>query len=102
MRALICLLLASCATQQPPVWQPRQPVHAQCDATCTASCVPEAWPQWSGDPEDPATWDNLPPVGADNRETAERCDAARNACVRCLKTLERAGVICGVNQNCVE
>lgn len=98
--ALLCLLLAGCATHQPAAWQPRQAVHAQCDVTCTASCAPDEWPQWEGDPEEPTTWDNLAPVGAENRDTALRCDAARNACLRCLKTLERAGVICGIDIEC--
>lgn len=97
---VLCLLLTACATQQPPAWQPRKAAHARCNAQCTTPCAPDVWPQWEGDPDAPKTWDALAPVASENKETAERCDAGRDACVRCLRALERAGVICGVDVRC--
>lgn len=93
--AAIAMLLTACATPQPPLRQPTPAVAVTCAPSCTASCLPNAWPRWEGDPDAPETWDTLPPVAAELREIAERCDVARASCVACLRRIQSAGIITG-------
>jgi hypothetical protein len=99
--AILALLLAGCASA-PSVPSQLAALHATCDSTCTASCLPDQWPQWEcPDPEDAACWDAQPEtVALPLRTIALRCETARNACVRCLQRLEDVGALCGVTAKC--
>lgn len=100
--AAVALALAGCsAAPTVPVRVTAEPVPAQCAMQCTTGCLPADPPQWTGDPADPATWDRLQADVIDPLQvTAETCDAARHACVQCLRRLERVGLICGVKEDC--
>jgi len=98
--ACIVLALTACQPHQGAIRADTRAVAMTCAAQCLTTCLPSEWPQWTGDPESPATWDELPPVAAELRGIAERCDIARASCVACLKRPEAAGVICGVTEPC--
>lgn len=106
--AVMLALLGACAgtPERPADYFRVGAIPSQCDATCTTPCTPATaadWPQWTGDPEDPRTWDTWPEqVGAPLREMAERCELARQSCVKCLGRLDKTGVTCGVATRCAE
>lgn len=102
---IACLLTACATTPQPAIRAETRAVPMTCEAKCLATCLPTEWPQWTCDhlpqgADDPACWDELPPVAGELRGIGERCDIARAACVACLKRPEAAGVICGVTEPC--
>lgn len=91
MRALAataCLLLAGCGS----LLTRRPPVAAQVDASCFQAVVDSV--RWTGDPNDPATWDILggEVVPALRAEVAT-ADAHRLACEQALRRLDKAKVI---------
>ena len=77
------------------------PVPVSCTAQCKASCLPSQWPQWTGNPDAPETWDVLAEqVAIPLRELAEQCEAARASCLRCIERMEEVGIVCGVTTEC--
>lgn len=91
MRALLALPLALLLTGCPLVKQAK-PVPALIDATCFQPVVDDV--RWMGDPDDPATWDNLGgEVVPALRAKVATADTHREACVMGLKRLEKAKVI---------
>lgn len=98
--AVAPFLLAACVSPRVTPHYTRAPAVAiTCDAACVTSCAAPL-PRWTGDPGDPATWDNLGDLVAALRERIDGCDAARAACVRCLVRLDRVGVTCGTEVPC--
>lgn len=103
IRLVVVLLVLSLCTgatcerrPDPPPREATKAVPVGCDAICTATCLPAQWPQWAGNPDDPATWDRIGGDVVDPlRAIAEHCNAARGACVQCLRRAERIGAICG-------
>ena len=111
----IGILLTGCQRQtiRPP---DLGPLAVTCSPQCKKSCLPDiipgksgsdgeplrAWPKWECDnPDDPKCWDEQPVTQTKPiQEIAERCDAARQSCMRCLTGLEDSGVICGVARAC--
>lgn len=74
-----------------------RPVPAQCNPICLLPCVAEngdSGVRWEADPSDPAAWDALGgeavPALADKLRV---CEVRRQACVQCLRRLEKAKVI---------
>lgn len=101
LAAVACaLMLSACATQQPPIRAKTPAIAVSCAAQCTTTCLPAEWPQWTGDPDSPQTWDELPTVTADMRVIAEQCDTARASCVACLSRIESVGIVCGISEAC--
>jgi hypothetical protein len=93
---LIMLLLAGCTAAPVIERAPALAVPIACDSSCTTPCGPASWPRWAGDPDDGRTWDRIgDDVVAPLRSLVDTCEAARASCVRCLRRLERAGIICG-------
>ena len=98
--ALLAIALAGCAQHN---IKPLDlgPLHLSCPTECKATCLPESWPRWTGDPDSPATWDALAvQVAAELRVMVETCEAKRASCVRCLSAAEQVGVICGAVGEC--
>ncbi len=98
--ALIALALAGCT--QHSIRQPDLgPLAASCSQECKTTCLPDAWPQWTGDPSAPETWDALAEQVISNMKTIARtCEAARASCVKCMQGLEDVGVVCGITREC--
>jgi hypothetical protein len=100
--ALLALALAGCTQQsiRPP---DLGPVSVSCSAECKASCLPSQWPQWTGNPDAPETWDALAEqVALPLQEIAKACNAARASCLRCIAGMEGVGIVCGVTRECVQ
>jgi hypothetical protein len=98
--ALIALALAGCTQHsiRPP---DLGPLAASCSQECKTTCLPETWPQWTGDPNAPETWDALAEQVISNMKTIARtCDTARASCVKCMQGLEDVGVVCGITREC--
>ena len=97
----IGILLTGCQRQtiRPP---DLGPLAVTCSQQCKTTCIPAQWPKWEcANPDDPKCWDEqavtqTKPI----QEIAERCEAARQSCMRCLMGLEDSGVICGVGKAC--
>lgn len=101
LAGLIFVLSACASAPAVPERVTAPAVNSQCDAECTTSCLPKQWPQWTGDPLDPSTWDALPEqVVEPLRSIAETCDKYRAACVACLVRLDRVGLTCGTEVPC--
>lgn len=74
-----------------------RPVPAQCNQICFLPCVSEngdSGVRWEADPNKPNAWDGLGgdvvPALADKLRS---CDVRRQACVQCLRRLDKAKVI---------
>jgi hypothetical protein len=96
----LLLMLAGCAQHS---IKPLDlgPLHLSCPAECKATCIPEQWPQWTGDPDSPQTWDTWPEqVALELRQMVETCESKRAACVRCIGNAESVGVVCGITREC--
>lgn len=93
VRALIIiavLLLAGCASNA------TRPVPAQCNQICFLPCTTDGDPgvRWEADPESSGAWDQLAgEVVPALTDKLRQCDVRREACVQCLKRLDKAGVI---------
>lgn len=101
--ASLAAALAACAT---PITVTERdtapPIPVTCASQCTESCLPAVWPKWKGDPNEPTTWDRVyPDVAQPIVDIAKACDVARNACVMCIRRVERTGAICGATMPCV-
>jgi hypothetical protein len=103
MRIALCVLLLGLTACQRQTIRPPDlgPIAVTCSAECKADCLPGEWPQWTGNPEAPETWDALAEqVALPLREIAEQCNAARASCLRCIHNMEQAGILCGVGREC--
>lgn len=103
MRIALCVLLLGMVGCQRQTIRPPDlgPLAVTCSQQCKTTCIPAQWPRWEGDPDAPQTWDALPEqVARPLREIAERCEAARASCLRCITNMEAAGIVCGVGQEC--
>lgn len=118
MRARVVLMALSLAGCQQQAIRPPDlgPVSVSCSGECKASCLPDpipgkfdaegkpllAWPRWECEnPDDPACWDEQPTdLAKPMQEIAERCDAARASCLRCMKGMEQVGIVCGITKGC--
>jgi hypothetical protein len=101
--ALLAFVLLGCQTAPARIVDPPvpPPLAVFCSAECLTSCVPEAWPQWTHQADDPKAWDALgAQVIAPLRQYVLQCDAARADCVACLRRIERIGLICGPTVAC--
>lgn len=92
-------LLAACSPRVVSEYVRMPPLPVACEAACLSHCA-GALPRWEGDPDSPATWDNLGVLVAALRERIDECDAARAACVRCLGRIDRVGATCGTAVPC--
>lgn len=92
-------LLAACNPRVVSEYVRMPPLPVACEAACLTPCA-GSLPRWEGDPDSPATWDNLGPLVAALRERIDTCDAARAACVRCLGRIDRVGATCGTEVPC--
>lgn len=82
----LLLVLTGCPLVRP------QPVPAGIDALCFEPVKDDV--RWEGDPNDPATWDNLGgEVVPALREKHAQSEVHREACVQGLKRLDKAKVI---------
>jgi hypothetical protein len=99
--AVLALLLAGCAAA-PSMPAPPPALHAMCSTVCMADCLPAEWPQWQCiDPDAPECWDEqAATLALPLQQIARQCDAARRACLACLRRLEAVGAICGVGDPC--
>lgn len=103
MRLALCVLLLGLTACQRQTIRPPDlgPIAVTCSAECKADCLPAQWPQWTGNPEAPETWDALAEqVALPLRQIAEQCNAARASCLRCITNMEAAGIVCGVGREC--
>ncbi len=101
LAGLILLLCACAGAPTVPQREAAPAVNSQCDAECTTSCLPKDWPQWTGDPLEPSTWDALPEqVIEPLRTLVETCDKHREACVQCLSRIDQVGLTCGTAVKC--
>jgi hypothetical protein len=85
---LLALLCCTAATCQRNV---RGPIPAQCDPIGYDVCKSQA--KWTGDPNDPRTWDTLPQTLRQSREETRTCEVRRKALYQCLERLQKRGVI---------
>ena len=100
---ILALIVASCAPAPivvtARVTAPAVPIT--CAPQCTATCLPAEWPRWECGPADPGCWDEVYPDAAQPlKDIAKTCDAARNACVMCIRRAERSKIICGATLPC--
>jgi hypothetical protein len=103
MRASVVLLVLAIAgcTQQSIRPADLGPIAVTCSAECKASCLPSQWPQWTGNPDAPETWDALAEqVALPLQEIAKACNADRASCLRCVENMEQVGIVCGVTMEC--
>lgn len=97
--AATLVLLTACSPRVVSEYVRMPPLPVACESACLTPCA-GSLPRWDGDPDSPATWDNLGPLVAALRERIDECDAARAACVRCLGRIDRVGATCGTEVPC--
>lgn len=99
---LLVLALAGCDRTTQTIARPVPPLAVVCDQACKAPCPDVTAVRWQPpDVESGEAWKLLvSDVLARTIEAGERCEKQREACARCIQTIERSGRICGTFEVC--
>lgn len=99
---LLVLVLAGCVQKTQTVARPTPPLAVVCDEACATPCTDVSTIRWApADADSGAAWKLLvSDVVAKLIEAGERCEKQREACSRCIRTIERSGRVCGTFEAC--